>query len=70
MKRLFVVRNAKGENIGQCMYYADKMEAKKDRDHLNSGDKTIAWIGRGPDHIGPHGNTTRHSRVRRLRRGS
>lgn len=67
MKRLFVVRNSKGNVVGigddyregceeYCaseFHFADKMVAKGYREHLG-GVENGFHISRGPDHIGKH----------------
>lgn len=66
MKRLFVVKNDKGNVVNgddsQPVYFEQKSEAKKYRDSLD-GKHTVST---GPDHSGLHKRRGRtHTRARR-----
>ena len=68
MKRLFKVVDINGKIVlagpTDDGYWELKAEAKKFRDYLNRESSSNAYtVSRGPDHIGPHGNTMSRNRL-------
>ena len=78
MNRLFALKDHKGQlaidptydlsndvDVSKVIYFDNKMEAKKLRDHLNESHGKLKWtVTRGPDHMGKHGHPSKQRKER------